>query len=194
VVYPLGDDPENPAKNISWGGQFVRAWDRPRVSFDQADTKPPTASDPVETFGVVELLYHTASPGPANATAALVVDRQEFPGFADQAGVWHFLFSPKEAKSWTYQIESRLPELNGKTGAFTSYWPTPDLAAKPSPKYPNWWTDNPDPALAEGGHQGAKTISKYRVDFLRDFAARMERCKSPASKQQSAPTAQAATP
>jgi len=186
VVYPLGDDPENPGKNTSWGGQFVRAWDRPRVSFDHAETKPPTAADKVETFGVVELLYHTASPAPVNTTASLVVDGQKFTGFADQAGVWHFLFSPKEVKPWKYRIESTLPDLNGKTGAFTSYWPMPDLASQPSSKYPNWWTDNPDPALAEGVHQGAKTISKHRVEFLSDFAARMERCKAPATARQHA--------
>ena len=187
VAYPLGDDPGNPAKNNSWGGQFVRAWDRPRASFDHAEMNPPTATDKVEAFGVVELLYHLPSHAPTNATASLVVDGQKFAGFLDSAGVWHLLFSPKEAKSWKYNIESTLSDLNGKTGAFTSYWPTPDLAARPSAKYPNWWTDNPDPALAEGVHQGAKTISKHRVEFLSDFAARMERCRSPASAQERAP-------
>lgn len=179
----IGDDPENPAKNVSWGGRFVRAWDRPRVSFDHAESKPPTAADRVEAFGVVELICHLTSPAPANATASLVVDGQKFSGFADQAGIWHFHFSPKEAKAWKYKIEGTLPELNGRTGAFTSYWPGPELVRQPSLKYPNWWTDNPDPAVAEGVHDGAKTISKYRVEFLNDFARRMERCKTPSAKK-----------
>ena len=72
--------------------------------------------------------------------------------------------------------------LDGQSGGFTSYWLTPDLAGKPSPHYPNWWTDDPDPALAEGVHPGAKTVSKWREEFLRDFAARMERCKAPAKQ------------
>jgi hypothetical protein len=183
VVYPLGDGPENPVRNNSWGGQFVRAWDRSRVLFDNAERSPPAAADKVEAFGVVELCYRGLSPGQSNATASLVVDGQKFPGLPDQAGAWHFLYSPKEAKSWNYKIESTIPDLNGKTGAFTSYWATPDLATKPSSKYPHWWTDNPDPALTEGVHQGAKTISNHRVEFLREFAARMARCKAPASKK-----------
>jgi lysophospholipase L1-like esterase len=186
VAYMLGDDPENPDRNKSWGGQFVRAWARPYKHFDHAEMNPPTAPDKVETFGVVEICYHLRSPDSSNADAALVVDGQKFPGSADADGVWRFLFSPKEAKSWRYRIESTLSDLNGRTGAFISYWPTPNLAAEPSSKYPNWWTDNPDPALAEGVHQGAKTISKHRVEFLSDFAARMERCKAPATARQHA--------
>lgn len=180
VAYMLGDDPGDPARNKSWGGQFVRAWDRPYKLFDHAETNPPAAAAQVETFGVVEIRYHSKSPALGNTEAALVVDGQRFPGFADTEGVWHFLFSPKTAKSWEYKIESTFSDLNGRTGAFTSYWPTPDLAARPSSKHPHWWTDNPDPALAEGVHQGAKTINEHRVEFLSDFAARMERCQSAA--------------
>jgi hypothetical protein len=46
--------------------------------------------------------------------------------------------------------------------------------------HPNWWIDDPAPAVAEGVHPGAKTVSQWREDFLRDFAARMLRCQSPA--------------
>lgn len=176
LVYLLGQTPEDPFKD-SWGGRFVRAWDRPRYVFDHA----PTAADKVETFAIMELIYRPAETAPADAKATLVVDKQNFPGFMDDAGVWHFIFSPKEAKTWSYSIKSTHPGLDGQTGGFTSYWPTPELAAKPSSRYPNWWTDDPDPAVAEGVHQGAKTVSRWREDFLRDFAARMLRCKSPAS-------------
>jgi hypothetical protein len=183
MMYLLGDDPENPSNNISWGGQFVRAWDRPRTLFDHAEANPPTAADRVETFGIVELRYHLSSNVPSNASATLIMDRHESPGFRDENGVWHFLLSLKESKTWSYMIKSAHPDLNGRTGAFTSYWPSADRAAKPAAQYPNWWTDNPDPAYAEGVHQGAKTISRWREDFLRDFAARMERCMLPASQE-----------
>ena len=176
LVYLLGKTPEDPSKD-SWGGHFVRAWDRPRYVFDHA----PTATAKVETFGIMELIYHPATNAPAAATATLVVDKQNFPGFADDAGAWHFIFSPKEAKTWSYTIKSTLPSLDGNTGGFTSYWPAPEQAAKPSSRYPNWWTDDPDPAVADGVHQGAKTVSRWRVDFLGDFAARMVRCKAPAA-------------
>jgi len=136
----------------------------------------------VETFAVLELVYYPATTAPTDATATLVSDKQNFPGFRDDAGRWHFILSPKEAKTWSYQITSTHPDLDGQTGSFTSYWPAPAQAAKPSSRYPNWWTDDPNPAVAEGVHQGAKTVSKWRVDFLSDFTTRMERCKAPASK------------
>jgi hypothetical protein len=120
---------------------------------------------------------------PATATASLVTERQKFDGFQDESGVWHFLFSSKDAKPCSYRITSTLPGLDGQTGAMTFHWPTPDLATRPASRYPNWWTDNPDPALAEGEHQGARTINRHREAFLRDFAARLERCKSPAPPQ-----------
>ena len=180
VAYLFGNTPEDPSKD-SWGGRFVRAWDRRRFVFEHAETNAPTAADQVETFAILELIYNATAAAPAHATAALVVERQEFPGFKDDAGAWHFLFSPKESKAWSYSIQSTHPGLNGQTGGFTSVWPTADLAGKPSARFPNWWTDDPDPAVAERNFAGAKTVSKWRVDFLRDFAERMKRCKSQTS-------------
>jgi len=40
----------------------------------------------------------------------------------------------------------------------------------------NWFIDNPDPALQEGKYPGAKTVNKWRQDYLRDWAERMDRC------------------
>src|SRR5262249_37425846 len=97
LVYPLGKTPDNPASG-SWGGRFVRAWDRRRYVFEHA----PTAADEVENFSIIELIYRLPTLAAAGTKATLVVDRQEFSGFADETGVWHFLFSPKEAKRWEY--------------------------------------------------------------------------------------------
>ena len=36
--------------------------------------------------------------------------------------------------------------------------------------------------MFEGMHPGAKTVNQWRVDFLTDFATRMEHCKTPAAK------------
>jgi hypothetical protein len=43
---------------------------------------------------------------------------------------------------------------------------------------PNWYMDDPDPALAEAGRPGAKTVNKWREEYLRDFEKRFDRCKS----------------
>lgn len=175
LTYLFGATPANPAAD-GWGGHFVRAWDRPRVTY----TTPPTAADVVETFAIMELVYRPAGTAPAQPHAHLVVDKQEFDGYLGVDGAWHFLFSPKEAKTWSYRIRSDHPGLDGQAGAFTSRMPAPELARQPSARYPNWWTDDPAPQFSEGPHQGAKTVSRWRADFLRDFAARLRRAKAPA--------------
>ena len=170
LTYVLSPTRDTPGAD-GWGGRYVRAWTRPRVRFEQ----PPSAADRVETFAIVELVYRPAGQATAPAHAALVVDGQEFPGFADADGHWHFLFSPKEAKTWTYRIRSNHPGLDGQAGGFTSVMPAPAQARQPDPRWPQWWTDDPDPRASEGVHQGARTLSRWRAQFLQDFAARLQR-------------------
>jgi hypothetical protein len=110
-----------------------------------------------------------------------VVEKQEFTGFPAGDGAWHFLFSPKDARTFNYQITSNHPGLDGQTGAFTAVLPDPARAKTPSSNYPHWWTDDPDPRWREGNEQGAKTVSRWRAEFLRDFADRLLRCQSPRS-------------
>jgi hypothetical protein len=127
----------------------------------------------------VELIFRPTVHGPEGAKAALIVDRQEFPGFADGTGAWHFVFSPKDAKTWSYRISSNHPGLDGQTGALTSRMPELSRANQPSALHPNWWTDDPTPAAAEAGQPGVKHVNRWRAEFLRDFAARMQRCVAP---------------
>ena len=49
VVYLLGKTPDDPSQD-SWGGRFVRAWDRRRYVFEHA----PSAADQVEAYSIVE--------------------------------------------------------------------------------------------------------------------------------------------
>ncbi len=181
LMYPLAATADDPSAD-TWGGSFVRAWERPRTTFDHAEENAPTKADEVEAFAVVEIIYHLDEPAPEGTTAALQVDGQEFTAFPGEGNQWHFIFSPKSAKSWRYKTKSTHPALDGKTGGFTSVFPRPEQADAPSSQFPHWWTDNPDPAVADGNHQGAKTISKWRVDFLSDFAERMKRCAAPKSE------------
>lgn len=176
VVYMFGATPENPTVD-SWGGRFVRAWNRPRATL----TTPPKTDDVFETYSIIEIIYRPTGTAPANTEAHLVVENQEFAGFPSQDGAWHFVFSPKEPKTWSYRIVSNHPGLNGQTGGFTSVNAAPERSAQPSALYPHWWTDDPAPELSEGKNQGVKTINRWRLDFMRDFAARLERCKAPQS-------------
>jgi hypothetical protein len=112
----------------------------------------------------------------------MVTGGQEFPGFADAEGVWHFVFCPKAPMKVDYTIRSSDANLDGNKGAFLA---KASKAGQPvSEHYPHWWTDDPDPAFAEKQLQGAKTVNRWREEYLRDFAKRMERCAAPKSKDE----------
>ena len=51
LVYCRCKTSEDPSKD-SWGGRFVRAWDRKRFGFDHAETNAPTAANKVEVFSI----------------------------------------------------------------------------------------------------------------------------------------------
>jgi len=179
LAFLLGKNPGDPSKE-SWGGKFVRAWERRRYVFDHAESAPPNAANKIEVFSILDLIYHPANLATRKgATASLLMDKQEFPGFLDEGGAWHFILSPKDGKTFNYSIKCSDPSLDGKVGSFTANWLTKDLTSTPSSRYPNWWTDDPDPAVAEHYFAGAKTVNKWRTEFLTDFAERMRRCQTP---------------
>ena len=167
VTYMMGSpgDPSRPG----WGGRFVRAWERPKRVFKRLTT----VADHLETFGLLEIVL----PGAPGGGPRLVVDGQEFPAAHEAPSSWRFRFVPKETKTWSYRIASDSWELDGLQGAFTSVDPPPEAASRPSRRHPNWWTDDPDRAFAEGPHLGARTVNRWRGEFLRDFAVRMRRCQ-----------------
>lgn len=186
VAYVLGPNPEDPSQESKGGGRFVRAWDRPAYTFN----KTPSSADVVETYGMVELIVHPQGVAPKGTTASLVVPASakvtdRFPGFAAADGTWHFRFVPKSSQVWTYTIESSWEKLKDNAGgSFTSLPPATFSPTPPSTHYPNWWTDNPDPALAEdvppfGPQQGVKTINQWRATYLTDFASRADRLLGP---------------
>jgi hypothetical protein len=173
VVYLLRETPEDPTQP-GWGGQFVRAWERPHVVFQRLTSK----EDRIEQFGVFELALPLGEGVPERPQASMVIENQSSTGSVGSDGAMHFRFSPKDAKTYSYTIRSDTPMLDGKAGEFISFRPSPEAAQRPSPRLPNWWTDDPSPEAAEGPHMGAKTVSRWREEFLRDFAMRMDRCKS----------------
>lgn len=42
-----------------------------------------------------------------------------------------------------------------------------------------YWTDNPDPGLSTGNRAGAKTVSQWRLEYLKDWMQRMDRAALP---------------
>jgi hypothetical protein len=174
VTWLLQGNPADPTQP-GWGGQFVRAWKRPYAVFERLTTP----ADRIEQFSIFELVLRPQGTLPYVPSARLVIENQSLVGHLDAAGAMRFRFSPKEAKEYRYTIQSNIPSLNGSTGGLTAVQPAADAAARPDPNLPNWWTDDPSPALREGNLIGAKTVNRWREEFLRDFAARLERCLPP---------------
>lgn len=170
----VAEDPSQPG----WGGKYVRVWDGRKTVFDRLTT----AADTAEAFGVVEFTLPVPKGyGAANA-ARMIFDGGQPPAEAVNEGkVLRFRFSPRDAKVWSYVIQSDFVGLDGKSGKFAAAPPPVERSGRPSAAHPRWWVDDLDPAAAEGVHPGAKSVSQWREEFLRDFAARMDRCKSPAT-------------
>jgi hypothetical protein len=180
VGWLLKGTPGDPSKP-SWGGRFVRTWQRPYIRFERMTTK----EDRMEVFGILELVLPMGNDIPQQPEAVLAVENQKLSGHAPGDGTMRFRFCPKAAKAYNFTIRSNVPGLNGKTGGIMAFVPPPEMALRPAANLPNWWTDNPSLDVAEGPHSGAKTVSQWREDFLRDFAKRMLRCQAPASSETS---------
>lgn len=169
VTHVLGADPMRP-EAAGWGGSFVRSWDGRRVNFPRLTS----AADRAEIFSVVEF----ALPLPAGMTrahTAQVIFDNRIPAAVVNDGITlRFRFAPRDAKVWPYVIRSDFGPLDGTKGEFTAF---PLRGGPPSERHPNWWTDDPAPEAAEGVHAGARTVSRWRGDFLRDFARRLARCQ-----------------
>lgn len=171
----LRGNPEMPFQP-GWGGRYVRAWTRPYVQFNRITT----AADRMEHFGVLELVLPLGAKAPSAPEAVMVIENQRLIGHVDGTGSIRFRFCPKDAKVYRYTIAGNVPSLEGSRGEITVFPPAPAAALTPDPRWANWWTDDPSPEAAEGIHQGARTISVWREDFLRDFAVRLERCRTAA--------------
>ena len=162
----------------SWGGRFVRAWDRPFAVFERLTT----AADRIEHFAILELVLPLGDGAPAHPEASLVVENQSLVGARRRARrVPLPLLAEGSRRPTPTRSAATRPSLDGRTGAITAIDPAPDAAAQRRAGLPHWWTDDPAPAAAEGVHHGAGTVSQWRRDFLADFAARLERARTPAA-------------
>ena len=176
VGWVLKDTPGDPTQP-GWGGSYVRAWERPYSRYERMTTK----EDRMEAFGILELALPLGDGAPAKPEATLHVSNQELVGYAAGDGTMRFRFCPKGGGGFGFRIESNVSALDGMEGGITSEFPGPEVAEAPAASFPNWWTDDPDPSVGEGDHDGAKTVNRWREDYLGDFAERMLRCVEPAT-------------
>ncbi len=178
VGWLLVGDPTNPHQP-GWGGQFVRTHRRPYQLFSRITS----GADHIELFGVAEFSIPVDKRLAGTLSAQMVIENQELPGSVLNDGTVRFRFCPKAIKEYQYEIRSNVASLNGLRGSITSVAPPAHDDDPKSSLLKNWWTDDPSPELAVGEHLGAKSVSQWRVDFLNDFAERMERCRKAKAAQ-----------
>ncbi len=177
VAYLLRGTPEDPS-SPSWGGRFVRLWEGRKTVFDRLTGE----ADRVELYGLAEFNLPLPDGMTARHTARVIFDGRVPVTVLNDGRVLRFRFAPRDPKVWSYVVRSDFPGLDGQTGSFTALPPAQQKTGRPSAKHPNWWTDDPDPAVAEGIYAGAKNVSRWREQFLQDFATRLSRCAAPASR------------
>lgn len=177
ILNGRSEDPTQPG----WGGQFVRAWKRPYLRLNRM----PTSQDAMEVFGVLELAIPLKGIEGHQANGFLIVENQRLPGHVEDDDTMRFRFTPKAAKRYRFKIESDVGSLDGKSGAISVMLPAVERKHDPDPSLPNWWTDDPSPERADDGHHGAKSVNRWRQEYLSDFAGRMLRCQFPAPTEES---------
>lgn len=172
LAYVMNGNPEDPLGE-SWGGSFMPISHSSRSVFNRNTT----IVDTVATYGVIEWNFN----GPKldipiqSKSFTMEISNQTWQGYYLGDGIYGVRYASKKPETCTYLTSSDIPELNGLKGQFVSVNPFP--GKKQPTDYilgENWYGDKTDSDLFLGVQQGAKTVSKYRSEFLLDWAKRWE--------------------
>lgn len=172
VAWLMQGAPEDPTAE-GWGGRFVRVNDMPACTLRH----PITVDMCTEAFAVTELVFFGPEIEPADKPVFMLETRdQVFEGFYTGGGEYRIRFVPKETGDFEFVLRSEIPELNGKSGVLRAAAETRETRNTHGGNLTHWWSDDLSPEHAEGVHCGAKTVNRWRVDYLTDFADRFDRC------------------
>ena len=172
LAYIMNGNPDDPFGE-SWGGNFAQIDHSSRTLFDRNST----INDTVVAYSVIEWRFK----GPKldipadSACFTLEISNQIWPGYYLGNGFYGVRYSSKKPEICTYITTSDIPELDGQKGQFVSIAPWPGTHGPDDYKLGDtWYTDRPEPEFFIEIQQGAKTVSKYREEFLGDWAKRWE--------------------
>ncbi len=169
LAYLLNGDPSDPTGE-SWGGSFTRL---PYSSF-RVFTSNTSQSDTVPVYGVIEFEFRSDAPETNDSPEIwMKIDGQRIDGFYEGSGVYKVRFVPKRIGNWDYVINCEDEGIDGQAGKFVSVNPWPGKENENNFTLNNWWSDRSDPDLYLGEYQGAKTVSKWREEYLTDWVERL---------------------
>ncbi|MBD3628526.1 nucleoside hydrolase-like domain-containing protein [Cyclobacterium sp.] len=170
LVYLMNGEPNDPAGE-SWGGSFEKIDRSSRNVFMGGST----VEDTVAAYSTIEWRFE----GPEitipedSVVFEIEIQNQTWPGYYLGKGTYGVKYSSKKPETGTYKTSSDIAELDGLEGAYVSIVPWPGKATSDDYQLgSNWYSDRQNPGLYIEDQQGAKTISKYRREFLTDWAAR----------------------
>lgn len=169
MAYLLNGNPDQP-QGESWGGSFSRLHYSAFRNFERNTT----LADTVPTYSVVTWTFYSGEEFPAgeNPEIWMEIDGQRIDGFYAGDGNFKLRFVPKRIGGWKYVITCQAQRIHGQTGEFISTNPWPGAENNDNVRLNNWWSDRTDSDLYLGQYQGARTISRWRADFLSDWAIR----------------------
>jgi len=171
VAYLLNGDPGQP-ESESWGGSFTRL----SYSAFREFKRNTTLTDTIPPYSVItwSFLSEEVLNNSKNPEIFIEIDGQQINGFYAGKGVYKVRFVPKRTGNWKYVINCTSKKLHGQAGEFVSANPWPGRENPENIKMNNWWSDRTDKDLYLGQYQGARTVSKWREEFLNDWAKRFE--------------------
>ncbi|NHE58414.1 nucleoside hydrolase-like domain-containing protein [Cyclobacterium plantarum] len=170
LVYLMNGNPDDPTGE-SWGGSFEKVGYSPKKVFYAGSS----ITDTVAAYATIEWRFE----GPEidvpedSVVFEIEIQNQTWPGYYLGKGIFGVKYASKKPEKGYYRTKSTIPEIDGLEGAYISTTPWPGKASPDDFKLgSNWYSDRVNAELFIKDQQGAKTISKYRKEFLTDWAER----------------------
>ncbi len=170
MAYLMNGDANDPTTD-SWGGKFEKINRSARYIFNgNTSTK-----DTVSAYAILEWRFkgpELAIPQDSSCFV-LEIQKQKWAGYYLGEGIYAVRYSSKKPETGSYETHSDIKELDGLKGQYVSTNPWPGKPNKDDYLLGNqWYGDVSNPELFLKDQQGARTISKFRKDYLMDWAER----------------------
>jgi len=170
LLYMMDGNPNDPIKE-SWGGSFAKFTHSPRIIFDRTTT----SQDTVQIYSIIEFRIK----GPIvdipsdSICMTMTINKQTWGGFYLGDGIYVVRHSTYTLGTLPYTIISDIPGFPNQEGSITIGTEWPGKVRETDYKLgDDWFTDRSDEDLFENKYQGYKTVSKWRIDAMTDWAKR----------------------